>query len=111
METKHFTHLPQPLTLAYPKTEALVTGCGGPGRTEAARSQRLTYIARLARSWGMGAVDPREGVQDLGDGLQPETGIQGASQPPSPATVTPTPWASHSVRLALYPALGSARPG
>ena len=30
----------------------------------------------------MGAVDPREGVQDLGDGPQPA--LRGSKEPPSP---------------------------
>lgn len=118
METKRFTHLPcrVPLTLAYPKTEALVTGCGGPGRTEAVRSQWLIYVARFAGTWGMGggrgaAVGLKEGVQDLEDGSQPALwGSKELPPPRPPPLLPPTPWASHSVCLALYPTLGSARP-
>lgn len=70
------------MTLAYPKTEALVTGCRGPGRTEVVRSQWLTYVARLAGGWGMGAVGPRERVKDLGDAPQPT--LQGSKEPHTP---------------------------
>lgn len=97
METKRFTHLPcrVPLTLAYPKTEALVTGCGGPGRTEAVRSQCLIYVARFAGTWGMGG-----GGGSWSEGRSAGSrrwiaahivGIRGAPPTPSPATVAPHP--------------------
>ena len=55
-----------------------------------------------------GVVGLKEGVQDLEDGLQ--SALWGSKELPPPRPLPllpPTPWASHSVCLALYPTLGS----